>query len=158
MVVRPTCMCCCRGRRFDFVCGCFFLADHTKSAVLFAKAIHNVRYRLPSVLFWNIAHWMWWGVTHTCGFKSITEAMRGTSKKFIQISAAGVSEDASTEFFRSKARGDAALAATDLDFVILRPALVIGSQAYGGIALLRAAAANPSAAHARRSRIRTSKW
>lgn len=80
---------------------------------------------------------------HVNAIRSITEAMRGTSIKVIQISAAGVSEDATTEFFRSKARGDAILAASDLDWVILRPALVLGAQAFGGTALLRAAAAIP---------------
>ncbi len=73
----------------------------------------------------------------------IVEALRGRSIRFVQISAAGASEDASTEFLRSKARGDAWLMRSSLDWVILRPTLVIGPQAYGGTALLRAAAAFP---------------
>ena len=63
--------------------------------------------------------------------------------RFIQISAAGVSPDASTDFFATKARGDAALMASSLDWVVLRPTLVLGRAAYGGTALLRAASAMP---------------
>ncbi|MDT0684171.1 SDR family oxidoreductase [Roseicyclus sp. F158] len=63
--------------------------------------------------------------------------------RFVQISAAGVSPKASTEFFRSKARGDAYVAAAPCDWVILRPSLVLASDAYGGTALLRGAAAIP---------------
>lgn len=64
----------------------------------------------------------------------------------VQVSAAGVSPDASTEFFRSKARGDAHLAASDLEWTILRPTFVVGAGAYGGTALLRGAAGLPGLA------------
>ena len=63
--------------------------------------------------------------------------------RLIQISAAGVSEDASTRFFRTKARGDALVRARLTDWMILRPTLVLSPDAYGGTALLRAAAALP---------------
>lgn len=63
--------------------------------------------------------------------------------RLIQISAAGVSPEASTEFFRSKARGDAHVASAPCGWVILRPSLVLASEAYGGTALLRGAAAMP---------------
>ena len=63
--------------------------------------------------------------------------------RLVQISAAGVAPDASTEFFRSKARGDAQVAKAACDWVILRPSLVLASEAYGGTALLRGAAALP---------------
>ena len=61
----------------------------------------------------------------------------------VQISAAGVSADASTAFFRSKAAGDAALLASGAPAWILRPGLVIAQQAYGGTALIRQLAAVP---------------
>lgn len=61
----------------------------------------------------------------------------------VQISAAGVSADASTAFFRSKAAGDAALLASGAPVWILRPGLVIAQQAYGGTALIRQLAAVP---------------
>lgn len=63
--------------------------------------------------------------------------------RIVQISAAGVSPDASTEFFRSKARGDAQVANAACDWVILRPSLVLAPEAYGGTALLRGASALP---------------
>lgn len=63
--------------------------------------------------------------------------------RFIQISAAGASPEASTAFFATKARGDAALMATPLDWIVLRPTLVLGRAAYGGTALLRAASVMP---------------
>jgi uncharacterized protein YbjT (DUF2867 family) len=64
-------------------------------------------------------------------------------RRFVQISAVGAAPDADTAFLRTKAAGDAALAASSLDWVILRPGLVIGAGAYGGTALLRALAAFP---------------
>lgn len=72
---------------------------------------------------------------------ALAELDQGTL--FVQISAAGVSEDASTEFFRSKARGEAAFRASGQPMVILRPTLVMAPGAYGGTALLRAAASVP---------------
>ncbi len=63
--------------------------------------------------------------------------------RIVQISAAGVSETASTDFFCSKARGDAALQSAPCHWVILRPTLVLSPDAYGGTALLRGAAALP---------------
>jgi uncharacterized protein YbjT (DUF2867 family) len=66
-------------------------------------------------------------------------------RRIVQISAVGAEPDASTEFLRSKGRADAALRASGLEFVILRPGLVISSTAYGGTALLRGLAAFPVA-------------
>jgi uncharacterized protein YbjT (DUF2867 family) len=64
-------------------------------------------------------------------------------RRIVQISAATASRAAPTAFLRSKAEADEALAALDLDWVILRPGLVLGPQAYGGTALLRGLAAMP---------------
>lgn len=80
---------------------------------------------------------------HDGAIAAMTEALNGTSVRFIQISAAGAAADAGTEFMRSKARGDARLMASGLDWVVLRPVLVIAPSAYGGTALLRAAAGFP---------------
>lgn len=80
---------------------------------------------------------------HEVAIARMTAALEGSPARFIQISAAGVSEAASTEFFRSKMRGDRILMSSGLDWVVLRPTLVIGPQAYGGTALLRASAAIP---------------
>lgn len=80
---------------------------------------------------------------HETAIARLIEGLAGSGALFVQISAAGAGPDASTEFMRGKARGEALLAASDLDWVILRPTLVIGAQAWGGTALLRAAAAFP---------------
>ncbi len=80
---------------------------------------------------------------HETALARIGEALQGSDTLLIQISAAGVALDASTEFFRSKARGEAALAATGTRMVTLRPTLVLAPGAYGGTALLRAAASIP---------------
>ena len=80
---------------------------------------------------------------HHDALVQLTEALTRTSTRFIQISAAGVSTKASTAFMRSKAQGDNVLMASDLAWVILRPTLVMAPAAYGGTALLRAAAATP---------------
>ncbi|WP_167095142.1 SDR family oxidoreductase [Parvibaculum indicum] len=82
------------------------------------------------------------GIHETMAMRLVS-ALEGSSARLVQISAAGVSEDASTEFFRSKARGDAAIQASGVRWVILRPTLVLSPSAYGGTALLRAAAALP---------------
>ncbi len=64
-------------------------------------------------------------------------------RRFVQISAVGVSGHADTEFMRTKAAADKALAQSDLDWTILKPGLVISHTAYGGTALLRTLAAFP---------------
>ncbi len=64
-------------------------------------------------------------------------------KRFVHISAAGVSEGRGTAFNDTKLAAEAALKGCDLDWVILRPGLVIAPAAYGGTALLRALAATP---------------
>jgi uncharacterized protein YbjT (DUF2867 family) len=69
-------------------------------------------------------------------------AADGTAR-IIVISAPGARLDASTDFSRSKARADAHLRQTALDWTILRPGLVIARQAYGGTAMLRALASLP---------------
>ena len=61
----------------------------------------------------------------------------------IQISAPNAKTDSDTNFMRSKARGDQAIKDSGVDWIILRPGLVIGRDAYGGSALLRATAAFP---------------
>ncbi len=64
-------------------------------------------------------------------------------RRVVQISALGVSPTAPTRFLRSKHQGDAALMARDLDWVILRPSVVVGRAVYGGSALFRGLAALP---------------
>lgn len=82
--------------------------------------------------------------THHIAIAALAAACAETpTVRLIQISAAGASSDAPTEFMRSKARADEAIAASAIHWVILRPGLVIGPSAYGGSALIRAIAAFP---------------
>ncbi len=75
---------------------------------------------------------------------SLFEACTATGVTcFVQISAPGASETAETEFLRTKGEADAALAGSALDWVILKPGLVIAATAFGGTALLRSLAAVP---------------
>ena len=63
----------------------------------------------------------------------------------VQISANIMSgtDAGKTDFLATKASADEALANSGLDYTILRPALVIGRNAYGGTTLLRAVASFP---------------
>lgn len=64
-------------------------------------------------------------------------------RRIVQLSALGAGPDGDTAFMRSKGEGDADLMARDLDWVVLRPSVVVGRAAYGGSALFRALAALP---------------
>lgn len=64
-------------------------------------------------------------------------------RRVIHVSAIGVDREQPSEFSRTKLEGDKALMARDLDWVILRPSVVVGRAAYGGSALFRGLAALP---------------
>ena len=70
-------------------------------------------------------------------------AVQENAARFVQISAPGIASDHATAFSRSKAEADTALSSSGLDWVILKPGLVLAHQAYGGSGLLRALAATP---------------
>jgi uncharacterized protein YbjT (DUF2867 family)/uncharacterized membrane protein len=81
---------------------------------------------------------------HHTGVAAVLAASREAGvKRWIQISAAGVSPDASTAFFRTKAAGDEAVRMSGLAYAILRPGIVIGPDGYGGTVLMRAVAGAP---------------
>jgi uncharacterized protein YbjT (DUF2867 family) len=81
---------------------------------------------------------------HVAGPAALFAALeRAGVLRVVQISAIGIDRPAATAFAHSKAVGDAALMARDLDWVILRPSLVVARAAYGGSALLRGLAALP---------------
>jgi uncharacterized protein YbjT (DUF2867 family) len=63
--------------------------------------------------------------------------------RVVLVSAIGVERGAISEFSATKAEGEQALMATSLDWVVLRPSVVVGRAAYGGTALLRGLAALP---------------
>ena len=82
---------------------------------------------------------------HVTAVERMLAALAGSGTRVVQISAAGVRAEAEAEtaFFATKAQGDAALMRSGLDWVVLRPVLVLAPAAYGGTALLRAAASLP---------------
>lgn len=61
----------------------------------------------------------------------------------IHLSAIGVDRAQPSTFSASKLAGEAALTALDLDWVILRPAVVLGRPVFGASALMRGLAALP---------------
>lgn len=68
---------------------------------------------------------------------------RAEVRRFVHLSAIGADRESLSDFSATKKAGDEALAARDLDWVILRPSVVVGRAAYGGSALLRGLAALP---------------
>jgi uncharacterized protein YbjT (DUF2867 family) len=64
-------------------------------------------------------------------------------RRVVHISAIGADAAGPTAFARTKAAADAHLATLDLDWTILRPAMVLAPAAYGGSALLRGLAGFP---------------
>jgi uncharacterized protein YbjT (DUF2867 family) len=68
---------------------------------------------------------------------------RAGIRRVVHLSAVGVDRSTQTEFSKTKLAGDEALMASDLDWVILRPSVVVGRSAYGGSALIRGLAAFP---------------
>ncbi len=64
-------------------------------------------------------------------------------RRLIHFSAIGVEGQGLSDFSATKVDGDRAVAASQLDWVILRPSVVVGPTAYGGSALFRGLAALP---------------
>jgi uncharacterized protein YbjT (DUF2867 family) len=64
-------------------------------------------------------------------------------KRVVLVTALGVGRGGLTRFSRTKREGEEALEASGLDWVILRPSVVVGRPAYGGSALFRGLAALP---------------
>jgi len=64
-------------------------------------------------------------------------------RRVVHLSAIGVDREAVSGYSASKRAGEEALMATALDWVVLRPSVVIGRAAYGGSALFRGLAALP---------------
>lgn len=81
---------------------------------------------------------------HFAGIAALFEAceMRGV-RRVIHFSAIGVDRGALSDFSQTKLAGDEALMARDLDWVILRPSVVLGRAAFGASALMRGLAALP---------------
>jgi uncharacterized protein YbjT (DUF2867 family) len=69
--------------------------------------------------------------------------VRAGVRRVVHLSAVGADRAPLSAFSASKQRAERELMATTLDWVILRPSVVVGRAAYGGSALLRALAALP---------------
>jgi uncharacterized protein YbjT (DUF2867 family) len=84
------------------------------------------------------------GCVHHLRIAALFEACRDRQvRRIIHFSAIGVERGALSEFSESKLSGDEALMALDLDWVILRPSVVLGHPASGASALVRGLAALP---------------
>lgn len=83
--------------------------------------------------------------TQTQAMLALYAAAKPASTLIVQISARTDGAGSNLPFLATKRAADTALAASGLPYVILRPALVLGRNAHGGTALLRALAAFPLA-------------
>jgi uncharacterized protein YbjT (DUF2867 family) len=68
---------------------------------------------------------------------------RAGVRRVIHLSAIGVDRERPSSFSASKHAGDQALMASDLDWIILRPSVVLGRRVFGASALFRGLAALP---------------
>ena len=81
---------------------------------------------------------------HVAGSAALyTACESGGVRRVILFSAIGTNREAPSDFSRTKQEGEAALMVRDLDWVVLRPSVVVGRAAYGGSALLRGLASLP---------------
>lgn len=76
---------------------------------------------------------------HVDGARALFEACATAGvRRVIHVSAVGADKASGSAYARDKQDGEAALMALDLDWVIVRPSLVIARNVYGGTALVRA--------------------
>lgn len=81
---------------------------------------------------------------HVTGAGALFAACEAASvRRVIHFSAMGADKPSLSSFSRSKREGEAALTSRELDWVILRPSVVVGRAAYGGSALFRGLGALP---------------
>jgi uncharacterized protein YbjT (DUF2867 family) len=81
---------------------------------------------------------------HIRGASALFQACEDAGvRRVVHLSAVGVERETPTAFSQTKLAGDQALMARDLDWIILRPSVVVGRAAYGGSALIRGLAALP---------------
>ena len=81
---------------------------------------------------------------HVDGVERLLRACeRADVRRLVHISAAGLGPEGGTAFNVTKLQSETAIAASALDWIILRPGLVFAPAAYGGTALLRGLAGFP---------------
>lgn len=83
-------------------------------------------------------------IAHVEGPRALIAAcQRAGVRRLIHISAAGADATAGTAYGRSKAESERLVQESGLDWVILRPSLVLARASYGGTTMLRGLAAFP---------------
>jgi len=81
---------------------------------------------------------------HATGISALFDACEQLGiRRVIHFSAIGVDREQPSDFSSSKLAGDEALMACNLDWVILRPSVVLGRPVFGASALMRGLAALP---------------
>jgi uncharacterized protein YbjT (DUF2867 family) len=73
----------------------------------------------------------------------LTACQQKGLRRYVHLSAIGVDKGRSSAFSRTKREAEMLITDSALDWIILRPSVVIGRAAYGGSALLRGLAALP---------------
>lgn len=82
--------------------------------------------------------------THRTGLADLVAGCRAAGvKRFVHFSAMGVDRATPTRFSATKRAGDDVLSASGLDWIILRPSVVLGPSAYGASALIRGLSSLP---------------
>ncbi len=85
-------------------------------------------------------------IAHVEGPRALVAACQAAGiRRIVHISAVGADDAVGTDYARSKAETERLFAASDMDWLILRPSLVVGRGAFGGTGLIRALAAFPLA-------------
>ena len=83
-------------------------------------------------------------IAHIDGPRALIAACEGAGvSRLIHVSAVGADEGAGTLYASSKAETEAMVSASGLDWVILRPSLVVDRAAFGGTGFIRALSAMP---------------
>ena len=83
-------------------------------------------------------------VAHETGPAALVAACEAAGvSRFVHVSAVGADAAAGTAYARSKLKTEALLAASELDWIVLRPSLVVARNVYGGTALMRGLAGFP---------------
>ena len=82
---------------------------------------------------------------HVDGPRALIAACQAAGvRRLVHISAVGADEAAGTAYARTKAETERLVEASGLDWLILRPSLVVDRAAFGGTGLIRALAAFPA--------------
>ena len=81
---------------------------------------------------------------HVVGPSALVKACEGLAvRRVIHLSAVGVDADTGAAYAADKRAGEALFGSSSLDWLIVRPSLVVAREAYGGTALIRGLAGLP---------------